>query len=85
MLTSDTHELYNMPSITAVPTDLENGSVGRIAEGKGWSVHRSVTVDISTDYTTASGRTTLADDTGSKDASLTYHSLEKPKELTMEL
>ncbi|KAI0729738.1 hypothetical protein C8Q72DRAFT_827620 [Fomitopsis betulina] len=85
VLTSDTHELYNMPSITAVPTDLENGSVGRIAEGKGWSVHRSVTVDISTDYTTASGRTTLADDTGSKDASLTYHSLEKPKELTMEL
>lgn len=59
MLASDTHELYNMPSITAVPSVSESGSASRLAEGKGWSMHRSVTVDISTDHTMASGGTDM--------------------------
>ena len=69
MLATDTHELYNIPSATAVPTISENGSAGRMTQAKGWSVHRSVTVDISTDHTLASGGT-IAEDMGMKNASL---------------
>ncbi|KZT68544.1 hypothetical protein DAEQUDRAFT_727637 [Daedalea quercina L-15889] len=66
VLTSDTHELFNLPTATAVAPGSEEGSPGGVNQSKGWAIHRSVTVDISADSITDTPGTEFKDLEGGK-------------------